>query len=491
MSLLGAALRHRDRVNLLVRAGAEVTGLAIGLVTTVWVSRVVGPTYFGYYAVMVTVVTLGAILINGGLSTAGSQRVANEPAKAGEILWVVTVSRAIIAAAGIVGALILLVGAPIDPILRGYLQVGIISWAVLPFRSEWVLVAQGRVRTLSGIRIAASSASLLVAVLFVRDASNAGNIAWVFVSAAIVGAVGSSLGAQQSSRFRRPAEISLAVRAYFADGLDYLKSDASMFIFTSSDRLFLYVFATPAVVGLYEAAYRVIQPLYLISNVVTDAMYLQLARAYKTDHLAPTLRRYVDLMCFGTIPLGFFLLAFAPLLVATIYGTKYMAASPYLAVLGWVITFGYMSGIAVIPFSAWNRPREYGNSTAFGGVLNLGLNFLLIPPYGGLGAAWATVAAKVAVTLAGIRYFRRVTDYPVVRDFLEYLFISAAAFFAAIITRRLLPDADVTAIIAFGLVYVSLVGIVRWRRHGPRSTGDFLRSLPSRRSVSDEQSGPQ
>jgi O-antigen/teichoic acid export membrane protein len=242
-------------------------------------------------------------------------------------------------------------------------------------------------------------------------------------------------------------------------------------------------------VGLYEAAYRVIQPLYLISTVVTDAMYLQLARAYGTDRLAPTFRRYVDLMCFATIPLGFFLLAFAPLLIATIYGTNYMAASPYLAVLGWVITFGYTSGIAVIPFSAWNRPREYGNSTAFGGVLNLGLNFGLIPPYGGLGAAWATVAAKIAVTLAGIRYFRRATDYPLVRDFLEYLAISAAAFVAAIITRRLFPEADLTGMVVFGLVYVSLVGFVRWRRHGPRSTGRMLPSLPRRRSVQDEQAG--
>jgi O-antigen/teichoic acid export membrane protein len=251
------------------------------------------------------------------------------------------------------------------------------------------------------------------------------------------------------------------------DGLHYLKSDASVFIFTSSDRLFLYVFATPTVVGLYEAAYRVIQPFYMVSAVVGDAMYLPLARSFGTDRLRPVFRRYVDLMCFATVPLGFFLLAFAPTVISFVYGTKYAESSQYLAILGWVITFGYTAGVAVLPFTAWNRPREYGNSTLLGGALNLGLNFALIPRYGGSGAAWATVAAKVAVMFSAVRYFRRATDYPLVRDFVEYASFSAVAFGTALAATSLPPYPAASGIIVFGLVYVTLVALVRWRRYWP------------------------
>jgi O-antigen/teichoic acid export membrane protein len=467
-------------VKIVLRGGSEVTALLLGVVSTLWVSRTVGPTYFGYYAVTVTIVTLGSAVINAGLSTAGSQRVANAPTRVGEVAWIVTVSRGLIAVVAVLGGLVVLVAAPIEPVLRDYLRVGLIVWALLPFRSEWVLVAQGRLGAISAVRVAGSVATVLAAILLVRDASDADRIAWIPVVGAVVSAAGSSFVVHRSSPFRRPAGIPIAatIRAYLSDGLHYLKSDVSMFIFTSSDRLFLYAFATPAVVGLYAAAYNVIQPFYMISAVIGDAMYLPLAQAFGTDRLSPTFRRYVDLMCFATVPLGFFLLAFAPTVISILYGTKYAGASEYLAILGWVITFGYTSGIAVIPFSAWNRPREYGNSTAFGGAVNLGLNFALIPSFEGFGAAWATVAAKVAVTLAGIRYFRRATDYPLVRDFAEYLAVSGAAFAAAVPATWVLPYPAASGIVVFGLVYIALVAVVRWRHYGPLSPGTLRSLLP-------------
>lgn len=459
---------HHDSVNVLIRGGAEIAGLTFSLITTVWLSRAIGPALFGYYAVATTIITLGSIGINAGLPTAGSQRAANEPERAGEVWWAVLVGRAAIAAPAVILAFGALAVVPIAPVLRDFLIIGLLVWVFLPFRSEWLLVANGRLRAISTIRVLASLASVLVAVVFIHDPSDAGRVPFVGVAFAAVSAVGTMFIAGRSWSLHRPAGLSArtTIRSYVVDGLHYLKSDASMFIFTSSDRLFLYVFASPTVVGLYEAAYRVIQPFYMVSTVVGDAMYLPLARAFGTGRLRPTFRRYVDLMCFATIPVGFFLLAFSPSVISILYGTKYAEASGYLAVLGWVITFGYTSGVAVIPFTAWNRPREYGNSTALAGAINLGLNFALIPRFEGFGAAWATVAAKVAVTLAGIRYFRRATDYPIIRDFAEYIACSLAALAAALATDVLAGLPRAVGIVVFGGVYIVLVALVRWRRSG-------------------------
>lgn len=460
--------------------------MLLGVATVVWLTRAIGPTYFGYYAVMVTIVSLGGLVINAGLSGLGSQRVANDPSAAGEVLWIVTASRAILASVAVVGGLAVLALISVDSVLRGYLQVGLIVWALTPFSNAWVFVAQGRLRAISALRVGAALASVVATVLLVRDASDVERVAWIPVIGALVTFGGSSLFARGWPPFRGPASVShsATIRAYLRDGLHYLKSDASVFIFTRSDRLFLYAFATPTAVGLYAAAYSVIQPFYMIGTVVGDAMYLPLAQAFGTDRLRATFRRYVDLMCFATIPLGFFLLLFAPGVISVLYGEEYRGSSDYLAILGWVITFGYTSGVAVLPFSAWNRPSEYGNATAFGGAVNLVLNFALIPAYGGFGAAWATVAAKVAVTLAAIRYFRRAMNYPIIRDFAEYLGISLAAFAAGIGAARLLPYPTVTGIVVFGLVYVVLVALIRWRQQDPFSAVT-LRYLAARRSGVD------
>jgi len=477
-------------VKIILRGGAEITGLLLGVISTLWVSRIVGPSYFGYYAVMLTIVTLGGLLINAGLPTVGAQRVANNPDDTGEVLWVVTVSRAALAAVAVAGGLVILAVAPIAPVLRDYLRIGLVMWVLIPLSDGWVLVALGRLRAISVLRVAGSVATLLTAMVLVRDGSDAGSAAWVPVAGAIVNAAGTSYLARRWSPARRRSDRSVAttVWAYFRAGLHYLKSDVSVMIFTASDRLFLYAFATPAVVGLYAAAYSVILPFYMISTVVADTMYLPLAQAFGTDRLRPTFRRYVDLMCFATVPLGFFLFAFAPAVIAILYGPTYAAASEYLAILGWVITFGYTAGVAVVPFSAWNRPREYGNSTLFGGVLNLGLNFALIPTYQAFGAAWATVAAKIAVTLAGVRYFQRATDYPLVRDLVEYASFSAAAFASGFAASHVLPYPTASGIAVFGLVYIALVAVVRWRHYGPLSL-QGLRSLLAGGSGIKERKG--
>jgi O-antigen/teichoic acid export membrane protein len=452
-------------VNVLVRGGAELVGLVQSLATTVWVSRVVGPTSFGYYAVTVTLVSLGSFVVNAGLSAAGSQRVANEPHLAGEVQWAVAITRSAVAIAVVLSVLLLTLLLPLDPVLRDYLRVGVLIWIVAPFRMEWVLVAQAMLRSISAIRVIASAASTVLAFSLIRAASDAPLLMLVPVTAATVAAVLSGVQAWRQSPFRRPDGASLAatLRSNLAQGFHYLKSDLSTFVFTSSDRLFLYVFASPTVVGLYEAAYRVIQPFYLISAVVNDSMYLEVAKSFGTDRLHGTLRRYLDLMCFATIPLGFFLIAFAPGVIGILYGTQYAQSSSYLAILGWVITFGYMSGAAVMPFSAWNLPREYGNSTGFGGAVNLALNLATIPPFGAIGAAWSTVAAKVAVTAVAINYFRRATSYPILRDFSEYVLISFAALAIAGIIGQVVSLGDLIGPGVFGFAYVVLVGLVRGR----------------------------
>jgi O-antigen/teichoic acid export membrane protein len=453
-------------MGLLYRGGAEIAGLALGILATLWVTRAVGPTYFGYYAVMVTIITLGSLLINLGLVNVGSQRVANDRDRSGEVLWVVTATRVIPAAIAVVGGLLVLAIAPIDHILQGYLQIGLLVWALSPFANSWVFVAQGRLRVVSALRLGTAATTAMTALLLIRGESDAHLVPWTLVLGTLVGAVVSTLLGYRSSPFQRPTEAPIpeVVRAYLRDGLHYLKADLSSYIFLSSDRLFLYAFAAPFVVGLYAAAYSLIQPFYLIGGVVWDVMYLPIARTFGTSRLYGTFRRYVDLNCFALMPIGFFLLAFAPSVVGVFYGDKYAGSAEYLSILGWVITFGTTSGIAVLPFTAWNRPREYGNSTALGGALNLGLNAALIPVFGGVGAAWATVAAKVAITVFGIRYFRRASDYPIVRDILEYLGISAVAFMAAIATFRSAPGNVIVAMVAFGATYVALVAIVRWRQ---------------------------
>jgi O-antigen/teichoic acid export membrane protein len=240
-------------------------------------------------------------------------------------------------------------------------------------------------------------------------------------------------------------------------GRHYLMAELSNFVYGSSDRLFLFVLAGATTVGLYDAAYKLIQPFYAISSVAVDSMYRSLARSFGTCESNHVFRRWVDVMSVATIPVGFVTLAFAPALIDLVYGSQFRGAETYLALLGFVITFGYMAGIVTIPFTAWNAPAPYGQAVFAGGAANIVLNVMLIPSLGGIGAGLATLTAKVTVGLAGFRTFRRLTDYPVLRDFGWYLVVSAACVIFGLGLGVVTGVPTVVQLAAVAALYAALV----------------------------------
>jgi O-antigen/teichoic acid export membrane protein len=132
-------------------------------------------------------------------------------------------------------------------------------------------------------------------------------------------------------------------------------------------------------------------------------------------------------------------------------------------VLGFVITFGFTSGIIVLPFSAWNMSREYGTSIFWGNVLNTVLNFSLIPFFGAIGAALATLAAKIIVTVVGYIYFRKTTDYPIATDFF-YFFLASAFPLLLLLPLHQIGVNNYALMSIYGVVYLfSATLLYRWR----------------------------
>lgn len=449
-----------------VRAGAEVLSLVLLALTTIWIGRALGPAHYGYFALTLTLIQIAGIALNLGFSNAGSQRIANDPEETARTWWAVVGGRTMLCAIALPFAAAIALLAPIDGELRQLLLVGEFALVVLPFRSEWLLVGRGWGTALAAVRVAATGSAALLAVALVHGPGDAGLAPLVLVAQASSAASMSVAFASRRVHLTSGSAIRAAlplVATLGRAGLHYLRTDVAVFIFASSDRLFLAVFSAPTVLGLYDAAYRLIQPFYAISTVVGDTMYLDLARSFGTARLRFVLRRYVDLMSIATIPVGFFCAVNATGLVTAVYGQGYAQGASYLAILGWVITLGYAAGTAILPMAAWNRPREYGNATTGGGIADLALNVALIPPFAGFGAAIATVGANIVTTIQGIAYFGSVTDYPLLRDYAEYLVAAAAGAIAALAANAVIPGHPVVGVIGFGLAYLALVVALRFR----------------------------
>jgi O-antigen/teichoic acid export membrane protein len=128
-------------------------------------------------------------------------------------------------------------------------------------------------------------------------------------------------------------------------------------------------------------------------------------------------------------------------------------------ILGFVITFGYTSGIIVLPFSAWNMSREFGNAIFWGNALNVILNFALIPFWGAIGAALSVLGAKVIVTVSGYMYFKKVTDYPIIKDFSLFFIASAIPLLLIYALSKAIANNYVLTFV-YSIVYIGIVAFM-------------------------------
>ena len=230
----------------------------------------------------------------------------------------------------------------------------------------------------------------------------------------------------------------------------YVAADISAFIYSGFDRLILYAVASPTATGLYDAAYRVIQPIYLVSTVANDAMFRPLALA-TGEAAKAVMRRYALLMLGLTAPVGAFMTIFAAFIVHVLYGDAFTDAAPILGILLWVISIGFISGSMIFPMVAWGQSATYARATAFGAITSVAANVVLIPTMAGVGAAIAATVAKAASGLAARPTFDSRSPVKIVELARPFAIAVAAAALSAYLTGMLVPTA--IAVLVFALAY--------------------------------------
>ena len=177
----------------------------------------------------------------------------------------------------------------------------------------------------------------------------------------------------------------------------------------NSDLIFLRFFRDRAAVGLYAAAYLLVS---FISNLGTAYGLSLLPSLTRTaslpaDHgkLYHTATAHVFAIGFP-ITLGGCLLASQ--IIALLFGSQYSDSADALRILIWAIPVSLLRDVPVMALMASGREDRILRLTAWAAAAGLALNFLLIPPYGIIGAAIATVATegiRMVLALAAVRKY--------------------------------------------------------------------------------------
>lgn len=176
-------------------------------------------------------------------------------------------------------------------------------------------------------------------------------------------------------------------------------------MFNSVDMLMLGVMSNSEQVGLYSAAYRILNQVLVGYYLLTQALYPEFARQSAAEQVRMLrLRILLGLFAAGLVPAVLAAVYRGPILTL-VFGRSFFAAAPLLLLLCWSIPLDFLTSYLSNAYIAWGLEKKVLICTSVAAGTEVLLNLIWIPRYGAKAAAINTLISYgvflVCLALAG------------------------------------------------------------------------------------------
>jgi len=150
-------------------------------------------------------------------------------------------------------------------------------------------------------------------------------------------------------------------------------------------------------VGQYAAAVRLSEAWYFIPMVISASLFPAIINAKKQSEelYYARLQKLYDLMVWMAIAIAIPMTFMSDWIVELLYGSKYSESGSVLMIHIWTSLFVFLGVASSKWFITENLQRYSFYRTLAGLVVNISLNFILIPEFGIYGAAYATLISQI------------------------------------------------------------------------------------------------
>jgi O-antigen/teichoic acid export membrane protein len=232
--------------------------------------------------------------------------------------------------------------------------------------------------------------------------------------AVIVGSVGglwiAYLGLRPHLRSSRAGAVEGYARKCVGYGWRAHLSNILAFLNYRADIFLLNLFLAPAAVGVYAVAVQIAERLWILSQATSTVLLPRLASLYdqedQRNNLTPIIARWVFLL---SLVGGLVLALLCVPLVRVLFGDRYAGAATALLWLLPGVIVGSVSRILSNDIAARGRPEINMYIAVVVVAVNIGLNVLLIPRMGIVGASISTTVAYGLNTVMKIAVYARMS----------------------------------------------------------------------------------
>jgi O-antigen/teichoic acid export membrane protein len=391
-----------------------VSNIAFPIITTPYVSRILGVENIGIVNFAITYASYFALFVALGIPMYGMREIAkqnNNPEGRNQIfseLFVINILSAIIFS---IVYLITIFSVPALYHDKEFLLIIGISVLFVPFNVDWFFSGRekfklvtlrtliAKVIALGGLFIFVRTREDIIPYLILTIIANLSSQIWNF---------GYMLKTEVKLRFKQ-VQIKKHLNAVFV----LFASNIAISIYTMLSTLMLGFLSDYTQVGYYTSAIKVSR---MILPIVTAMSPVMIARINtikgEKDNQTEILRllnNSFGYMMLLAVPATIGLIVIAPRFVPLFFGTEFIPATVSLQLLSLlIIIIGVNNLFGIQILIGMGYEKKFLIAVMFGAASNLCLNLLLIGKYGSLGASMASVIAEILITIVVIIFTLRV-----------------------------------------------------------------------------------
>lgn len=393
--------------------GLQLVKSVLGVVISMLTARFLGPSDFGVINYAASIVSFVTPLMQLGFTGVLVQELVNSPEKEGEILGTSIALSGCASVACIVGVFLFAV-----TVNRGETETIIVCTlysALLIFQALEMMVYWFQAKLLSKYSAVVSlTAYVVISVYKTFLLVTQKNIYWFAVSNALdhmLIAVGLIVvyGKLGGARLTFQGKIA---KNLFSKSKYYILSNMMVTIFAQTDKVMLKLMIGDVATGYYSAAVSCAGMTGFVFAAIIDSFRPVIfdCKKHSEQQFEKNMVRLYGMVIYLSLLQSLVVSLASKWIVLILYGADYTPAIDPLRLIVWYTTFSYLGSVRNIWILAENKQQYLWSINLSGALINVVLNYWLIPIMGTMGAALASLITQIftnVVTGFVIRSIRR------------------------------------------------------------------------------------
>tara|TARA_B110000046_G_C13025143_1_gene413540 strand:- start:3266 stop:4693 length:1428 start_codon:yes stop_codon:yes gene_type:complete len=200
-------------------------------------------------------------------------------------------------------------------------------------------------------------------------------------------------------------------------------------------------------VGLYAVGHKLPSVIYMVFSVFLFSWQITAFEEFNKKNYSEFYNKILRLLFFVLILISCFLSIFSKSLVLFITNLEYLESWKLIPIISLGVVFASLSGFVGVNFSVTKQSKYYFYSSLWGGGVSVLLNLILIPFFGVMGAAFASLVAYIAMTFSRIKYSWSIVKINDIRNYMLLILVNIFVIISVFVFEELIINITILVIL--------------------------------------------